>query len=115
MRAGDPIVAPSEGWLNLIHVDDAAAATVAAGDAANPPPVVCVSDGNPPRRGDYYSEAARVIGARAPRFSPPPADSPRAARAAANKRVGNRVLVEGLGVELSYPSYREGLAAVLGA
>ena len=31
LRAGEPIPAPSAGYLNLIHVDDAAAVVVAAG------------------------------------------------------------------------------------
>lgn len=113
LRAGEPIEAPQTGWLNLTHVEDAAAAVTAAADAASPPPVVCVSDGAPPQRGDYYAEAARLLGAPAPRFVEPPADSPRAARAAADKRVANRLLVESLGVELRYPTYREGLAAIL--
>jgi hypothetical protein len=31
-----------------------------------------------------------------------------------NKRVSNRLLHEELGVALSYPNYREGLAALIG-
>ena len=113
LRAGEPLEATPEGWLNLIHVDDAASAVVAATDADSPPKIVCVSDGAPPRRGDYYAEVARLLGAPAPRFSEPPTGSPRAARAAANKRVRNTLLLERLGVKLGYPSYREGLAAIL--
>ncbi|QDT69594.1 NAD dependent epimerase/dehydratase family protein [Planctomycetes bacterium MalM25] len=114
LRAGEPIAAPSEGWLNLIHIDDAATAVLASAEASDPPPLVNVSDGAPPQRGDYYAEVARQIGAPPPRFVEPAADSPRAARAAANKRVGNRLLVERLGVSLAYPTYREGVAAALG-
>lgn len=114
LRAGEPIAAPSAGWLNLIHIDDAATAVLAAAQAGEPPPLVNVSDGAPPQRGDYYAEVARQNGAPPPSFVEPAADSPRAARAAANKRVGNRLLIERLGVSLAYPTYREGVAAALG-
>ena len=113
LRAGDPIAAPRLGWLNLIHVEDAASATIAAADHADPPSIVCVADGKPPQRGDYYAEASKILGAAEPRFTEPPPDSPRAARAAANKRVRNLLLRGRLGVELAYPTYREGLADAL--
>ncbi|MEM9658214.1 MAG: NAD-dependent epimerase/dehydratase family protein, partial [Planctomycetota bacterium] len=81
LRRGDPIPAPVEGWLNLIHVDDAAAAILAADDyladrSEGGPWVFCVSDGAPVRRGDYYREVARRLGGPQPRFTAPPADSP---------------------------------------
>ncbi len=114
LKAGEPIEAPQSGWLNLIHVEDAATATVTAAEAADPPRVVCVSDGNPPQRGDYYAEVARLLEAPVPRFTKPAEGSPRAARAGADKRISNRRLLEELGVELAYPSHREGLAAILG-
>lgn len=119
LEAGQPIEAPSQGWLNLIHVDDAAsvvtaAAATATGSVENGSQLYCVSDGSPVLRADYYGEVARQIGADPPIFVAPPADSPRAARAAADKRVANRRLRERLGIELAYPSYREGLASVLG-
>lgn len=115
LRAGEPIAAPRNGSLNLIHVDDAATATLAAASVESPPSVVCVSDGSPPQRGDYYAEVARLLGAPEPNFVEPETDSPRAARAAADKRVANRLLREHLGVSLRYPTYREGLAAILGS
>ncbi len=120
LRAGGPIAAPSEGWLNLIHVDDAAAIVVAvdqwlaAQAAADGPHVFCVSDGAPVVRSEYYGEVARLLGAPAPRFVAPPADSPAAARAGADRRVRSDKLRSTIGVPLSFPSYREGLAAILG-
>ena len=119
LRSGDPIAAPSAGWLNLIHVDDAARIVVAADEwlAAQPPAdkphVFCVSDGHPVVRGEYYAEAARLIGAPPPRFIDPPADSPAAARALADRRVRNDKLRRVLGVDFTFPTYREGLAAIL--
>jgi nucleoside-diphosphate-sugar epimerase len=119
LRAGEPFAVPSEGWLNLIHVDDAARIVVAADQwaAVQPeeggPHVFCVSDGAPAIRRDYYAAVARLIGAPPPSFVPPPADLPAAARAESNRRVSNRKLLKVLSAELQYPSYREGLAAIL--
>lgn len=120
LRAGEPIGAPSEGWLNLIHVDDGAQIVLATESKkmASPlkrtaPEVFCVSDGNPVVRGDYYREVARRIGAAEPNFVAPDQGSPAAARASADKRIFNAKLVEQLGYEFTYPSYREGLEAIL--
>ena len=124
LRAGEPIAAPSEGWLNLIHVDDAARIVVvmdrwlAERNESDGPHVFCVSDGSPVVRSDYYAEAARLIGAPPPRFTAPPADSPAAARAGADRRVSNaklRAWMGKTGISLEYPSYREGLAQILHA
>jgi nucleoside-diphosphate-sugar epimerase len=114
LQAGEPIAAPSAGWLNLIHVDDAATTVLAAADHDAPPGIVCVSDGQPALRRDYYAEVARLVGAPPPTFVDPPTDSPRAARAATAKRVANALLTGKLSVSLRYPTYREGLAAILG-
>ncbi len=116
LRAGKPIPVPSSGWLNLIHVDDAAEAVVAA-DHLSPfndgPRVYCVSDGQPVDRGEYYSEMARQIGAPPPQFAEPDANSPRAARAEANRRICNDRMLAELRVTLTYPDYRAGLAAAV--
>ncbi len=118
LRVGEPIPAPQEGHLNLIHVDDAATAVVAAAEVElagllELPRVYCVTDGHPVRRADYYAEVARQMGAAPPRFAPPDPDSPRAARAGADRRIRNeRMLVE-LGVRLAHADYRTGLAAIL--
>jgi nucleoside-diphosphate-sugar epimerase len=116
LRSGEPIPAPSAGFLNLIHVDDAAAVVVAAGRLPafdGGPRVFCVSDGCPVERGEFYREAARQIGAPPPRFVEPDPKSPRAARAAANRRVRNARMLHALDVKLAYSDYRAGLAAIL--
>ena len=117
LRNGEPIAAPSQGWLNLIHVDDAASIVVAAEvwarRQAGVPHVFCVSDGQPVVRGDYYREVARRIDAEPPRFIAPNLDSPSAARAASDKRISIAKLRQELNFQFTYPSYREGLAAIL--
>ncbi|MCI0361893.1 MAG: SDR family oxidoreductase [Planctomycetaceae bacterium] len=112
LAAGRPIDAHSDGWLNLIHVDDAARIALLAEQKARPPKLYVVSDGQPVVRGDYYRELARLLGAPPPRFVEPPADSPAAARAGSDKRVNPRRMLADLSPALLYPSYREGLAAI---
>lgn len=119
LRAGEPIAAPSAGWLNLIHVDDAARVVVAADrwladrKEADGPHVFCVSDGAPVNRADYYAEAARLAGAPPPKFVDPPADSPATARARSSRRIRSDKVWRELRLALRYASYREGLAAIL--
>ncbi|HEX5470496.1 MAG TPA: NAD-dependent epimerase/dehydratase family protein [Lacipirellulaceae bacterium] len=116
LRAGNPIAAPTDGWLNLIQVDDAAAAIVAA-DRLPPfddgPRIYCVSDGKPIERGEFYREVARQIGAPAPHFVEPSPNSPRSKRAEASRRVKNARMLSELRVTLNYPNYRAGLRAAV--
>ncbi len=119
LRAGEPIPAVSAGHLNLIHVEDAAAVVVAAAKGTETQlnrkrRVYCVSDGHPVERGEYYCEVARRIGAPPPTFVTPDLNSPRAARAEADRRVKNARMLAELGVKLAYSDYRAGLAAILG-
>jgi nucleoside-diphosphate-sugar epimerase len=112
--AGEPIQAPTTGWLNLIHVEDAAAIVLAVErlQAANPAPrLYLVSDGQPALRPDYYAELARLYQAPAPRFTAPAPGDPAASRAAGSKRISPARLMHDLGpaFRLTYPSYREGL------
>ncbi|MGC3967628.1 MAG: SDR family oxidoreductase [Pirellulales bacterium] len=118
LRRGEPIDAPAEGYLNLIHVDDAAQIVLdveqaAAGGKAAPPQTYCVSDGRPGLRREYYAELARLLNAPPPRFVEPAVDSPAAARAAADKRISNAKLLREIAPTLRYPSFREGLAAIV--
>jgi nucleoside-diphosphate-sugar epimerase len=118
LKNGEPIAAPAIGWLNLIHVDDAATVVLAAerwldqapGDG---PHLFCVSDGHPVVRGNYYREAARLIGATPPRFVAPDPASPAAVRAGVDRRVSNAKMLHQFDMQLAYPSYRKGLAAIL--
>jgi nucleoside-diphosphate-sugar epimerase len=113
LLAGQPIDAPADGHLNLIHVDDAAAIVLLAESKAPLPRTYVVSDGQPVVRADYYGELARLLNAPPPRFAPPDPSSPAAQRAASDKRVSNRRLVSELAPSFRFPSYREGLAAIV--
>lgn len=116
LQAGEPIEASQSGHLNLIHVDDAARIVQSVAHSElefEGPRVYCVSDGDPPVRGEYYCEVARLLNAPEPTFAAPAAGSHRAARAAADKRVSNRRLLAEVTPSLLYPTYREGLAAIV--
>jgi nucleoside-diphosphate-sugar epimerase len=113
LQAGAAIAAPAQGFLNLIHVDDAARIVVLAAERATPPRLYCVSDGQPVQRMEYYNELARLVDAPPPKFIDPPSDSPAAQRAGSDKRISNALLMQEFAPELVYPSYREGLRAIV--
>lgn len=121
LRRGEPIPAVSTGYLNLIHVDDAAEVVVTAGNSDpndllttnSGPRLYCVSDGQPVERGEYYSEVARQIGMPPPSFIAPDPTSPRAQRAGSSRRISNERMLNELRITLAYPDYRAGLAASL--
>jgi nucleoside-diphosphate-sugar epimerase len=113
IRHGRPIAAPAQGFLNLIHVDDAAAVVLAADERAASPRLYLASDGHPIERRAYYEELARLLAGPVPEFAPAPGDAPSALRATSNKRINNARMLAELGVKLAYPSYREGLAAIV--
>jgi len=110
---GEPIIAPSHGYLNLIHVDDAADIIIAVEQKAQAPRTYLVSDGHPVPRRDYYREIARRFGASEPEFIEPSEQDPAAQRATSDKRISNQRLLDELHVSLKYPTYREGLTHIV--
>ena len=110
--AGRPIRSPESGYLNLIHVRDAARAVLSTwkGECRR---MYVVSDDAPVVRGEFYREIARQCGVAEPRFEPPRPDAPVLMRSSSNKRIRNERMKEDLVAELEYPTYREGLADVL--
>jgi nucleoside-diphosphate-sugar epimerase len=102
--AGRPIASPREGFLNLIHVDDAADAVISSWANAKEPLYV-VSDDRPVVRGDFYREIAIQFGAADPVFIDPPADAPVRTRSSSNKRVRNARMKRDLLPTLSYPTF----------
>jgi nucleoside-diphosphate-sugar epimerase len=111
LRQGEPLPVVTDGYLNLIHVDDAMRVVLAA-EHGPVPELFVVSDGNPVLRGDYYRAVGNRLGIE-PQFTLPVADSPQAARAAASKRIRNDHLRRTLEVEFQYGDYRAGLTAIL--
>ncbi len=112
IRAGEPLALPTDGFLNLIHVADAAQVVLLAERHAKPPRTYLVSDGHPIKRASYYRELARRLNAPPPTFVAPPSDSPAAARAESSKRLDIRRLLTEIPLTLQYPNYRHGLKAI---
>jgi len=110
--AGEPIRGFSTGYLNLIHVDDAARVVdemlgFAGTHCLN------VSDGSPVLRHDYYQYLAQLYDAPEPVFAMPEAGSPKSQRGAGSKRVSNQALVQLTGFRPTYNSYKAGLEAIV--
>jgi nucleoside-diphosphate-sugar epimerase len=112
--AGRPIASAEDGYLNLIHVADAASAVIACW-TRSARRMYLVSDDCPVLRAEFYRELSRQCAAPPPVFVPPPPESSLALRSAANKRISNQRMKQDLVPALEFPSYREGLQSVLGA
>jgi nucleoside-diphosphate-sugar epimerase len=118
VQAQKPIPGLPDGYINLIHVDDAAAIAVQA--AAQPwrawaePPIFNVTDGHPVVRRDYHQFLAEMFGAPSPTFVPPATDSP-THRGGSDKRVSNQRLQAALSPHIRYADFREGLRASIAA
>jgi nucleoside-diphosphate-sugar epimerase len=117
LRRGEALAVPAAGSVNLIHVDDAARVVLAAEQLAVPagdfPRIYNVSDGHPAIRGEYYAELARLLNAPPPKFTAPAADAPATSRASSDKRISNVRLLRELAMTLQYPTYRDGLRAIV--
>lgn len=103
------------GYLNLIHVEDAARCVLSAWQHPDPHSLYVVSDGSPAWRPDYYAEVARWLDAARP--SPGESDAPQRPRSAqdrrnSDKRVDSRRMRRDLLPVLHFPSYREGLRSL---
>ncbi len=101
--------------FNRIHVDDIATTLLASLDRPRNGAIYNVTDDEPTPPQVVIEHAAALAG-----LPPPPevdfetADLSPMARSfyGENKRVRNRLIREELGVNLAYPTYREGLAAL---
>ena len=108
LRAGRPIAADPDSWLNLVNVDDAARIVRAVAAAAAPAPLYVVSDGRPVRRRDWYGRLAAAA------HAPPPTWDPAAPRdRGADKRVNPARLFRDLGLTLDHPDSLAALAALV--
>jgi len=106
LRAGRPLTADPDSWLNLIHVDDAATVLMAVAEHPAPGPLYVVSDGHPVRRRDFYDTLARLTGSPRPLWQPP---SPEAR--GGDKRVDPSRLFAEIAPTLDHP---DALAAIPG-
>ncbi|MCC9640762.1 SDR family oxidoreductase [Rhodopirellula sp. JC740] len=111
--AGKPIASPPDGYLNLIHVDDAATAVMNSFQHTPPESLYVVADDDPVIRREFYVEIAKQTRSPLPTFVDPSADSGVRFRSESDKRIWNRRVRRDLLPSLQYPTYREGLHDVL--
>ncbi len=119
VRAGEArrIVAPNQVF-SRVHVDDLAAGLEASIAHPRPGGIYNLCDDQPAPNGDVIAYAAELLGLPVPPEIPL-ADAGLSATAqrfyAESKRVSNARAKAELGWRPAYPSYREGLAAILAA
>jgi nucleoside-diphosphate-sugar epimerase len=118
LRAGTArrIVKPGQ-FFNRIHVDDIAEVLAAAIDKQAGHGIYNVGDDEPAPPQDVVAYAAELLGLPIPPEVPFEKAALTAMAAtfwAENKRVSNARIKRDLDVELLYPSYREGLRALVG-
>ncbi|MBU2089021.1 MAG: SDR family NAD(P)-dependent oxidoreductase, partial [Alphaproteobacteria bacterium] len=117
VRAGTArrIVKPGQVF-NRIHADDIGTVLKASMARPDPGAIYNLADDEPASSADVVAHAAQLLG-----VAPPPeipveqADLSPMGQAfySENKRVSNQRLKSDLGVALAYPTYREGLAAIM--
>jgi len=98
--------AGDDAWMNFSHRDDAANAVIAALDRGRPGAIYHATDAAPATRHDVAGWIASRLGVK-----PLHSDAP--ARPAANRRVSGEATRRELGLTLTYPSFRDGLAPLL--
>ncbi|MBI6630570.1 SDR family oxidoreductase [Pontibaca salina] len=104
--------------FSRIHVEDIAQVLAASIKRPNPGAIYNVCDDDPAPPQDVIAHAAQLLGLPSPpEISFHQADLSPMARSfyAENKRVRNERIKTELGVRLKYPTYREGLAALVTA
>ncbi|MCF3594782.1 SDR family oxidoreductase [Rhodobacteraceae bacterium LMO-12] len=109
------IIKPNQVF-SRIHVDDIAQTLLASIKRPNPGAIYNVCDNDPAPPQDVLAHAAELLG-----MPPPPEESYTTAEMtpmarsfyAESKRVHNDRIKQELGVSLLYPSYRDGLPALL--
>jgi nucleoside-diphosphate-sugar epimerase len=119
VRVGKAQAVVKDGQVfSRIHVADIAQVLAASMARPDPGRIYNVADDEPAPPQDVIAHAARLLGMEEPPEVPfETADLSPMARSfyAENKRVSNRRIKTELGVRLTYPTYRSGLAAILAA
>lgn len=102
----------ADGFLNLIHVDDGVGIVCRVANETPSGDIYHVSDGQPPRRRDYYDFLAQQLGVGDIPWDPS-ASAPAESRAANSKRVSNKKLVRRYDPTFRFPDFRSGIVDAL--
>ena len=107
VRAGQIALGPGDGaWLNLCHLEDAVSAVLAGLARGGAGSVYHASDAEPVRRRDLVQWVSSRLGIAPPHLPPEarPSSLP-------DRRIRAEWTRAALGLELRYPTYRQGLAS----
>ena len=111
------LIAGHDRWSSRIHVDDLVTALVAVWQRGMNGRLYNLCDDEPHPSSEFARLTARLLDIDLPEITEEEARTTysldRLTRRLASRRVSNRRLREELGVKLRYPSFREGLPAVL--
>lgn len=108
VRAGKLALGPGDdAWMNFCHRDDAITFVLAALERGEPGGIYHGSDAEPVRRRDVVEWISARLGLPPPHGAGP-AEGP-------SRRIESERTRAALGVTLAYPTFREGLAPLLGA
>jgi nucleoside-diphosphate-sugar epimerase len=109
------LIGDGRNFISRIHIDDLIYALDLLACAGQPGAVYNVSDDEPARAADFYSEIRQRLGMVPPRTFPREAalfaglDPTVVGMASSSARLSNRRLKEELGLTLHYPSFRDWL------
>lgn len=110
VRAGRLALGPGdEAWMNFCHLDDAVAFVLAGVDRGAAGAVYNGSDAGPARRKEVVEWIAAQLGI------PPPRAAGAAGPPGPNRRILSARTRAALGLELAFPTFREGLAPLVRA
>ncbi len=100
--------AKGERIMNMIHRDDLVSVIISALKNGRAGEVYNVVDDEPVAQIQFYRWLAEALGKELPPFS---GEEPERKRVATSKKVSNRKLKMELGVQLKYPTFRQGYTA----
>lgn len=110
LRAGVPIAAAADSWLNLVHVHDVVRSLQFCAEHPRPPETLNVAAEGTATRREYYETLAQLTGTPAPVFAEP-------AAAGSMQRSGNRRVTSihrrVLGLTFAFEHCRDGLQDAL--
>jgi nucleoside-diphosphate-sugar epimerase len=110
------LTVPSNSFLNLIHVSDAAkiVRSILCDDLKNlQSELFLISDGMPVERRDFYRYCVALLGIELPEFIEPTAEELAISRFGSSKRITNQRILNETGYQFEFPSYHEGLSQIL--
>jgi len=110
LRSREPLDGDPDGYLNLIHVDDAVQAVLACESRGSQGETYLICDDRPVHRREYYETLARLAGTPPPVFAEVTESTQHT-----NRRCRNRRLCEELEVQLMYPDIAAGLPQAIAA